>query len=290
MILIKYFLLIAIFTQTYALETLQKTYYTDSNDINLSSIFKDTKNDKKLFEIQSNKYSKRIKSKLLIKILSQLGYKDIKSKSNYITFKRKTTFDTSKIKTEINNYYKNNYELIHIIDIFIQPREYMQTLPKEFVVEIRKRNFLSNKGIISIKTDKRRKYFFDYTIKAIIPVCITNQKLKKNTAISVLNTQIKSIILDKIRAKPIQKIIKNSLQAKYNISKNKILTIQNTEKLKVIKRGSIVNVILHNNGIDISFSAKALKDARVDDTITVENNNKRKFKVKVIGKNKTEMW
>ncbi len=287
---IRILLFIFIFVNLNASSILKKIYYIDSNNITISSILEDVKKDKILFQIEKNRYSKRVKSSLLIKMLQQSGYKEIQAKSNYITFKKRSPINTSKIKNDIKLYFKRNYEIINIQDIEVNPREFITKLPQEFTTNLKKRNFLSKTGIAFIQTDKKRRYFFDYTIKATIPVYITTTKLKKNTQISVLNTKTKDIILNKLRAKPIQKIVSNALETKYQLSKDKILTVKNTQRLHVIKRGSMVNVILHNSGIDISFSAKALKDARVGDTLKVENSNKKILKVIAIGKNKTEMW
>jgi len=287
--LIKYLFLILIFIQLNASSILQKTYYINSNDINISSIIKNIDIDKNLFNIQPNKYSKRVKSKLLIKILKQHGYMDFKAQSNYITFKKKSYIDTSKIQDVILKYYKQKYDIIEIQKIDVNPRSYITHLPQDFSVHLRKRDFLSNHGIVNIKTPKNKRIFFDYMIKAKLPVYITKTKLKMNTEISELNTEKKSIVLNRLKAKPIQQIIKNTLQVKYNINKNKILTSQNIEKLNLIKRGASINIILHDSGIDISFTAKALRNAKMGDIVTVENKNKKRFKVKVIGKNKAEM-
>ena len=288
--LIKILLLIFIFVQLDALIILKKIYYTQSNDITISHLIKDSKNNKILFQIEKNRYLKRVKSSLIVKMLQQFGYKDIQAKSNYITFKKKSIIDTSEIKKNIKQYFKQNYEIINIQDVEVHPREFITKLPEKFTTHLRKRNFLSNTGIAFIQTSKKRRYFFDYTIKATLPVYITTKKLKKNTQISALNTRTKDILLNKLRAKPIQKIIQNSLEIKHQLSKDKILTTKNTQRLHVIKRGSMVNVILHDSGIDISFLAKAMQDARVGDTLKVKNSNEKVLKVQAIGKNKTEMW
>jgi len=288
--LIKIILFILIFTQLNASNMfLKKTYYIDGNDINISSIVKNTTIDKTLFEIPLNKSSKRIKASFFIKILQENGYNNFHKQSNYITFKKKSNIDLCKIKDAINKYYQSNYKLIKIKNIEIHPRSFIDKLPKEYSVHLRKRNYLSCKGVVSIKTPQNKQTFFDYLIKANIVVYKTKYRLKKNTQISAFNMKKKIILLDKLRAKPIQHITKNTLQAKYQLPQDKILTIQNTQKLNIIKRGATVSVVLHDNGIDISFVAKALQNARMGDTLKVENSKNKKLKVKAIGINKAEM-
>ena len=289
--LIKFILFILIFTKLTASNiTLEKNYYIDNNDINISSIIKDTQIDKNLFKIPINKSLKRIKTTMLIKILKENGYNNLKKSSNYITFHKKSIIDKTQIINEIKKYYKQEYEIIYIKNITVNPRGYIKKLPTEYSIKIKKRNFLFSKGILSIKTITNKQLFFEYTINAKLPVYMAVEKLKKDTQISAFNTKKKIIILNRLRAKPIQHIVKNSLQTKYQLSKNKILTTQNTKKLDVIKRGSTISVILHSEGINISFIARALENAKMGDTLTVKNTNKKKLKVKAIGKNKAEMW
>lgn len=288
--LIKILLLFFISISLNATTIIQNSYYVKNNDINLSTIVKNVKQDVLLFKIHSNRYSKQVKSTLLIKLLKEHGYSDYKAKGNYITFKKKSPINLSKIKKSIEKYYKEKYSIINIQKVEVQPRGYITSLPKNFTVHLRKRNFLSKNGVANIRTIKNKQLFFDYTITAKLPVYITRKKLKKDTELSALNTQKKSIILDKFRAKPIQKITKNTLQTKHQIKQNKILTSRNVEELNVIKRGSTVRIILHGMGMDISFEAKAIRDAKIGETITVRSNNNKILKVKAIGKNRAEMW
>ena len=269
---------------------LQDTYFVANDDINLSSIVKDVKQDVLLFQIQTNRYSKKIKSRLLINILKQNGYENFDAKKSYITFIKKSHIDTSKIKESIKKYYEQNYSAIDIKNIEVYPRGYIDLLPKDFTVHLRKRNFLSNYGVVSIKTPKNKQTFFDYTVFAKLPVYLTKEKLEKNTQLSEFNTIKKSIILEKFRAKPIQKIAKNTLQVKHRIMQNKILTTRDVEELVLIKRGSDVSITLDDGGVEISFEAKAIKNARMGEITTVRTNNNKVFKVKAIGKNKAEMW
>jgi flagella basal body P-ring formation protein FlgA len=236
-----------------------------------------------------NKNSKRVKSSFVVNVLKQNGYKNIQKQTNYIIFKRKSHIDISDIKNKLLAYYKSNYKHIDIKDIEIYPRGFIKQLPKSYTIHIRNRNYLSHKGILSIKTPKNKQLFFDYYIRANIIVYKTKYKIKKSTQLTPFNTYKKVISLDKLRAKPLQHLTKETLQTKYQLKQDKILTIQNTQKLDVIKRGANISVILHDGGIDISFVARALQNAKVGDTIRVETTNNKKLKVKAIGKNKAEM-
>ncbi|MCK4736985.1 MAG: flagellar basal body P-ring formation protein FlgA, partial [Sulfurimonas sp.] len=286
--LAKILVLILISINLYAGNALHSTYYVNSRSINLSSITSDTKNDFNIFTIEKSRFSKRVKTKDLIKLLETHGYKNYTSKSNYISFILKSPIDTSKIELSIKEYYQNQYEDIEITDIFVEPRAYIRVLPKSYVVNMRKRDFLSKSGTINIKTPQNKKIFFNYRVTATLPVYISRKKIKKDVKLSAINSSKKSIILDKFRAKPIQSIKINSLQSKHHIPKGRILTIRDVEALSVIKKNSFVNVSLHSDNMAITFSAKALQDGKVDDIIRVQKSDGKRFKVKVTGKNRAE--
>ncbi len=94
--LLKIFFFIVIFLELLSGNTLNKDYYVNSNDINLSQIIPHVNSDAVLFSFEQGKYTKRVKSKDLIKDLKSYGYGTYTSKSNYIKFTKKSPIDTSK--------------------------------------------------------------------------------------------------------------------------------------------------------------------------------------------------
>ena len=165
----------------------------------------------------------------------------------------------------------------------------MESLPQKYVVEIKSKYFLSRDGILAIKTPSRKKIFLNYFIDARVNIYISKEKIKKKTTISAVNTIKKSIILDKFKAQPIEDLKINTIQAKQNISKNKILTIRNVETLSIIKKNSYINIEINDRNMNIIFIAKAMQDGRYGDTIKVKRTDGKTLRVKVIGKNKAEL-
>ena len=285
----KYLLLILISLQLQAIMVLKTTYYVDSKSIKLNNIFNNAPKDIEILKIPQNKHRKKIKTAKLIKILNDFDYNDIKPKHGYVVFIQKSPIDTSKIKNELINYYKEHYSSIEINNIIVEPRSYMESLPQEYVVEIKSKYFLSRDGILAIKTSSRKKIFLNYFIDARVNIYISKEKIKKKTTISAVNTIKKSIILDKFKAQPIEDLKINTIQAKQNISKNKILTIRNVETLSIIKKNSYINIEINDRNMNIIFIAKAMQDGRYGDTIKVKRTDGKTLRVKVIGKNKAEL-
>ncbi|WP_299874896.1 flagella basal body P-ring formation protein FlgA, partial [Sulfurimonas sp.] len=208
---------------------LEDTYYVDDTTVKASTVTKDTKNDFTILSIDKNSHIEKIKGKDLIKLLSEHGYKNYKTKKSYINFILKSPVDMLPLKLKIKEYYEKSYEDIDIHDISVEPRGHITTLPKNYILNIRSRDFLSKSGVVNIKTEDDKKIFFDYSVRANVIVYVSKESIKKESEISSLNYIKKSIILDRFRAKPIQNIDKTTLQAKRHIPKDTILTLNDIE-------------------------------------------------------------
>ena len=287
--LVNLLFLLLVFFNLNADTQLQSAYYVQDREINSSVITHNEHDSFNILTIRDNDHIDKIKSKDLIKLLEEHGYKGYTYKNGYVNFILKSPIDTSFIEAKIVQYYKKKYKMIDIGSVFVRPRSYMSDLPEEYVVNIKNRDYLSKSATISIKTPQNKKFFFDYDIKAYVLVYESKKEIRKDTRISPLYYNKKSILLDKFRARPLQEIEALSLQAKRYIPKNKILTQRDVETLDVVRRGSIINVKLVKEGMSIIFSAKALQDAKVNDIIKVQNSNKKILKVRVTGKDMAEI-
>lgn len=276
---------VSLFSDVY----LESNYYVKDKKVMLSSLVKETKKDVQLFSIDKSRYSKRVKSKDIIKILKSHGIEDYKSKHPYIQFTKKSPINSQKIKNAIEKVYKEKYAHIKIKTVFVEPRSYIATLPKSYETILKSKSHLSKDGTLYIKTDTKKKIFFNYKIDAEIVVYEAKKDIKRNIELSNLNSKKKSIILDKFRAMPLQSILKGTVQSTHNIKKGTILTTRDAQGLYLVKRGSNVNVTLSSSNLAISFSAEALQNGRLADTITVIKRNGKKVKVRVTGKRRAEV-
>lgn len=270
---------------------LQRNYFVKGDEIKLSAIIKDLppKKDTVLFTLSNTKHIKRIKAKELIKILKEHGYKGISSPYPYIQFNKISPIDTTKIQNFLIKHYKAKYKEIEIKNIIVSPRSYRDSMPKEYSVEIRSKEHLGKDGVVAIKTDKNKKIFFNYSLKAFVRVFTLKTDLERNGELSQLNTLKNSIILDKFRAMPLQTVKNSTLELKRKMKKGEIITVRDVAPLSLVRRDSSVNVSLYNGSIVITFSARALQDGAKGDTIFVENDKGKKIRVLVTGKNKAKV-
>jgi len=287
--LFRFFILFLSGFNLYANIELDGVYYVQNREINSSVITGDEKNSFHILTIPDSDYLAKIKSKELVELLHKNGYKNYEHKSSYVNFVLKSPIDTSLIKRRLMDYYEKEYESIEIDGITVEPRAYMQTLPDEYIVEIKERDYLRRNGTIGIKTPQNMKYFFNYHIKAHLTVYESRDKIKKDTKLTPLHYVQKKIILERLRAKPLQNIENAQLQAKRHIPKGRIITYNDVESLEVVRKDAMINVRMFKEGMVITFSAKALQDAKVNDIIKVQNSNGKILKVKVTGNNQAEL-
>lgn len=232
---------------------------------------------------------KRVKSKDIIKILQSHGIKDYKSKHAYIQFTKKSPINSDKIKSAIEKIYREKYTHIKIKTVSVEPRSYIRALPQSYETILKSKSHLSKDGTLYIKTDDKKKIFFNYKIDAEIVIYEARKDIKRNIELSNINSKKKSIILDKFRAMPLQNILKGTVQSTHNIKSGSILTTRDAQGLYLIKRGSNVNVTLSSSNLAISFSAEAQQDGRVGDIVTVKKRNGKKVKVLVTGRHRAEV-
>ena len=156
---------------------LKSNYFIQENYVVVSDIVKGSKSKLKLFDIDKNRHSIKIKTKNLLNKLNKLGYKNITSRHNYTQFTQKSPINTDRLELYLREVYRKNYASIDIQSISISPRSYLYEMPQNYKISLHKKAHLSNKDIINIKTDDNKKIFFNYLVKARISVIISKQTI-----------------------------------------------------------------------------------------------------------------
>jgi flagella basal body P-ring formation protein FlgA len=167
------------------------------------------------------------------------------------------------VKDELIKFYKKHYPNIKIISIYTQkpfPKKYKK-LSFKFI------NLKQPSGNLIIDG----KYYF-YKISAKLKVFTANKVIKKNEFI-LPNVSIKEVNFKHFYSPPLLKIDNNLIASKV-ISKNAVITKNNTRIKPDILKGDVVSVVFKGNGIDIYSKGKALNDANINEKLKVKINHK----------------
>jgi len=247
-------------------------------------------NDKELFLLEPQRHTLRVKTKKITALLKENGYNDYISKHRgYVQFTKRSPIDVIQFKEKIATLYKSKYNSISIKSIEVHPNVYMERLPEEFTIHFEKNSYLRHNGTLYIKTPKRQKIFFHYTIVADIVVYKAKHDIRKGTPLESRNCQKNSIMLDKFRAMPLQDIYTHRYQSRHYIQNGRVITMRDVAELDLVKRGERLNIFINDANIEISFSAKALQNGKLGSTIEVLNQEGKRIKVIVTGKNRAEV-
>ena len=288
--MLRFFLsLILLSSLLFAQTTLESIYLVKTKEIKLSTLVKNVKQDKILFTIDRFKHSKRIKSREIVHLLKENGYKDYVAKHAYIQFMQKSPIQTKRIETFVRHYYKKYYPSMQIEKVLVTPRSYITSLPKEYTLHMQNKSFLRHHAILILKSYQGRETFFDTFVTASLSILQAKKHIKRNEELSLFNTKTRSIHFDKFHALPLMKLSTGSTQAKYSLKEGKYISSRDIRPLFLVRRGSNVNVSLDNSNMSISFVAKALQNGCYADIIQVINHKGRRIKVKITGKHQAEV-
>jgi flagella basal body P-ring formation protein FlgA len=167
------------------------------------------------------------------------------------------------VKKELVKFYKHYYPNIEIVSIYTQkpfPKKY-----KKISFKLINPKFPSGNLIIE------NKYYF-YRIKAKLTVYKTIKVIKKNESV-LPYVKKEKIDFRHFYSPPLLKIHKNLIASKV-ISKNAVITKENTRIKPAVLQGDNVNVVFKGRGVEIYSKGTALNDANIGEKIKVEINHK----------------
>ena len=173
------------------------------------------------------------------------------------------SFSYAGVKEELINFYKKQYPNITITSIYTQtpfPKHY-----KNISFKMANPKYISGNLIID------NKYYF-YRINAKLNVYKAQKIIRKNEPIAPY-VKKEEINFRSFYSPPLLKISNNLIASKI-ISKNGIITKDNTRIKPAILKGDSVSVVFKGDTIDIYSKGKALNDANINDKVRVKIKSK----------------
>ncbi len=268
---------------------LKKEYSFKDHKIYSSTLFPELKEKFILFNINNNRTKYRVKSSKIQELFEQHNIKIDLGKIRYVNFTKKSPVDTTALASEIKKRYEFHYVNLHVNSVVVTPRNYLKKLDSDFRLILHDKNLKRSKGVVSIKTAKKERIFFDYEVNAVLSVYTALNPLKRGDTLSSLSATQKQVKFDSFNALPLNRIGTKKYRLKRSVKRNHILTQRDVETYPIVKKGNSVLVELKSGSIVLEFTAIASQDGSKDDIISIQKKDGRRIKARVIAPGRVEI-
>jgi len=286
--MIKLLILLLLVIRLGAYELSENYEYTDYT-IYSNDLVPDIPKKFEILQIPSDKNLYRIDAKIIAKTFELNGFELNISKTRYINFTRHSPIDFTPIKQQLAHMLTEFYPAIHIQEIIITPRGYLAKLGKNVHGEFDKRFYQNSTGTFYVLDNEGLRHYLDYTVNATLGVLHTNQKVSRKESLSGFNTQLKTIPFQSFKDKPLTALPEHPSRFRSSLKPMQILTLRNIEEIPLVLKNTPVTVELQNGAVVIEFEATATQEGLLYDIITIQKNDGKRAKAKVIGENRVEL-
>ncbi len=269
---------------------LQDSYIFRDNDIYANTLSHELNSSIFLFTIPKgyNQYS--INAKDISKILKKhniIAFDDNK----IITFKKKLDFNLEELEQKLRDEFIANYPTIEINSLTITPISLVDVNDYELSEIVIQNMGLKSGNFRAIfkKGNQKKSIFLKYDIVANIKVIVITQNIYSDELISGINAEFKSVEFDKIGKGIAGDEIFGKFLSKNYLKAGTILLYNNIKRVPLIKKKSVVKVILNSGSIVAEFEAEALNEGDLGEFLSVKTGDLRIFKAKIIDKNLVEV-
>ncbi|HZF70193.1 flagellar basal body P-ring formation chaperone FlgA [Sulfuricurvum sp.] len=242
-----------------------------------------------ILQIPADKNQYRIDAQIIAKTFELNGFELNISKTRYINFTRHSPIDFTPIKQQLAQMLTEFYPAIHIQEIIITPRGYLAKLGKNVHGEFDKRFYQNATGTFYVLDNEGLRHYLDYTVNATLGVLHTNQKVSRKESLNGFNTLLKTIPFQSFKDKPLTALPAHPSRFRSNLKPMQLLTLRNIEEIPLVLKNTPVTVELQNGAVVIEFEATATQEGLLYDIITIQKNDGKRAKAKVIGENRVEL-
>ena len=278
------------FTVSIFSASLQSLYTVSTQEVNASLIHPEIDEDFTFYNFGKNNHQKSFSTNTLIKIFAQ---HNVKLESNYrgiVHFKRSSSLDLEPLKEKISAYYLSYYPTMQISAIELKLNNFSKALPKDYILSFKTNAHQHRYSTLKIssKTSKNR-HFISYEITATIKLHKASHNINRGRILSHIDMTYGPVPFKRLKGTPIQSITLGQTRIKKRLSRGTIIYQHDVEPLPTVLKDKSVNVRYVNDNVHLEFQATALQDAHIGEYIYVQKKDRKRLKVKVVGKNLVEI-
>jgi len=277
-----------IIANSYAYE-LAKNYEYDKNIIYSNDLFPEIPKKFEILKIPSDSDHYRLDALIIAKTFELNGITIDTAKTRYVNFTKRSPVDFSPLKQQLEAMFTERYPTIRIDDITISSRGYLPALPKNVRGVFDDRFYQNGSGTFYYFDDQGIRHYLDYSIRATISVFHANQKVSRKERLSGFNTILKPIPFTSFKDIPLTSMPEQPARFRSNLKAGQLLTVRNIETIPLVLKNEKVIVEVQDEGVIVEFGATATQEGSLYDIITIQKNDGKRAKAKVIGENRVEL-
>jgi len=268
---------------------LQENYEFERDVIFSNDLFPDLPSKFEILKIPADKSQYRIDANVIAKTFELNGIAVETDKVRYVNFTRHSPVDFTAIKDQLHRILLECYPSMQIDEISIHPRGYIASIGKDTRGYFDNRTCQNNNGLFYILDLQGLRHYLDYTVQGNLEVLHTIQKVLRKEPITGFNTILKSVPFQSFKDKPLTTLPDIPSRYRSNLKASQLLTIRNIEPSPLVLKNEKVVVEVRNGAVIVEFIATATQEGSLYDIITVQKNDGKRAKAKVIGDNRVEL-
>ena len=285
----KYIIFALLITNLFS-ANLKNAYTISSPEFNASTIDSSIKNDFIIYTFNKNRHKKSFNAKDLAELFKEHHLDLDTTSTRLVHVKHVSNVNLQAIKDAVKAYYLEIYPSMKIKYVDIKTSNFIEVLPKQYNLVFKSNAFRYATSTLQIQDlQSRKRYFLNYTIKATIRLFKARHNINRGRILTQIDVLYGPVEFKRLKAMPFDYKQKTDIRLKKRLLKGKIIYNKDIELLPAVLKGSLVLVSLVNGTVHLEFQATALRDAHIGDEIYVEKRNKKRLRVKVIGKNLVEI-
>ena len=277
-----------LFSSLNALE-LKNEYFFSDHTITSDILFPELTQKFEILKIPPEKEHYRIDANIITKTFELNGIIIDSSKTRYVNFTKYSPVNFTPLKIQLEKMLRERYPSIMIEEITITPRGYLPSLAKETRGVFDDRFYQHAKGTFYILTPQGLRHYLDYSVRATISVLHTTQKITRRERLSGFNTLLKPIPFTSFKDVPLTTLPDQLSRFRSNLKTGVLLTLRHIEAVPYVLKNEKVVVEVQSEGVVVEFGATATQEGALYDIITIQKNDGKRVKAKVIGENRVEL-
>jgi flagella basal body P-ring formation protein FlgA len=190
--------------------------------------------------------------------------------------------------------YLKEYPKAAILDVKIQDISNQNAQNLQYkALEMQRQNLQKNSGVVLavFEDDKNitKKLFVRYDIEALIEVLKAKYNLQKDKILSLEDVEFENVKFKNFYSKPLDKESIGAVATKRFIASGTILTEKDAAKAPAVRKNSVIYAILKQDSLEIELEVTALEDGSVNDTISVRTKSGKTMRAFVVAKDRLEI-